>query len=98
MQAAEMHRARSEFALATNFLRRSIQLDPMDSSSWASLGFCSLMMGDADEAFISYQQALYLPGPADGACWYGLGLLYERNVCDDQAAVYLAQVPIPQPI
>lgn len=93
-QAADMHRRRSEYAQAAELLRRSVQVDPMDSSSWAWLGYCSLMQDDADGSFVAYQQALYLPNPPseEPYLWYGLGLLHEHHMSDEEAAQYFAQV------
>ena len=91
-QAAEMYRQRSEFPQAADFLCRVVQMEPDDAASWAWLGYCYLMLDEVDNAYIAYQQALYLDPPLDEPhVWYGLGLLYERNHCDDQAVEYLTQ-------
>ena len=90
--AAEMYRQRSEFERAAEFLCRVVQMEPDDAASWAWLGYCYLMLDEVDNAYIAYQQALYLDPPLDEPhVWYGLGLLYERNHCDAQAVEYLTQ-------
>lgn len=91
-RAAEMYRRRSEFPQAAGYLCRVVQMQPDDAASWAWLGYCYLMLDNMDNAYIAYQQALYLDPPMDEPhVWYGLGLLYERNRCDEQAVEYLKQ-------
>lgn len=91
-QAADMYRCRSEFPQAAEYLCRTVQMQPDDAVSWAWLGYCYLMLDNMDNAYIAYQQALYLDPPmGEPHVWYGLGLLYERNHCDEQAVEYLKQ-------
>ncbi len=91
-RAAEMYRRRSEFPQAVGYLCRTVQMQPDDAVAWAWLGYCYLMLDNMDNAYIAYQQALYLDPPMDEPhVWYGLGLLYERNRCDEQAVEYLKQ-------
>jgi cytochrome c-type biogenesis protein CcmH/NrfG len=36
-----------------------LKLDPSSGETWGSLGHCHLMMDNLQEAYTSYQQALY---------------------------------------
>jgi len=91
-EAAAMYRRRSEYPQAIEFLCRAVRQEPRDAASWAWLGYCYLMLDDVDRAYVAYQQAMYVEPPMDEPhVWYGLGLLYERNRCDAQAAEYLAR-------
>ena len=91
-RAAAMYRKRSEFPQAIEFFQRVVHKKPRDASAWAWLGYCSLMVDNVEQAFVAYQQAMYLEPPQDEPyVWYGLGLLYERSNCDEEAVQYLSQ-------
>lgn len=46
---------------------------------WANLGHCFLNVGDLQNAYAAYQQALVnLANPKDPNLWCGIGILYDR--------------------
>ena len=62
-EAAAMYRRRSEYPQAIEFLCRAVRQEPRDAASWAWLGYCYLMLDQMNNAYIAYQQALYLEPP-----------------------------------
>jgi tetratricopeptide (TPR) repeat protein len=65
-------RTKEQFPKAIEYLQNILKLDPTSGETWGSLGHCHLMMDNLQEAYTSYQQALYhLRDPkvsGDGRC------------------------------
>lgn len=52
-------RTKEQFPKAIEYLENILKLDPTNGETWGSLGHCHLMMDNLQEAYTSYQQALY---------------------------------------
>ena len=52
-------RTKEQFPKAIEYLQNILKLDPTNGETWGSLGHCHLMMDNLQEAYTSYQQALY---------------------------------------
>jgi tetratricopeptide (TPR) repeat protein len=52
-------RTKEQFPKAIEYLQNILKLDPTSGETWGSLGHCHLMMDNLQEAYTSYQQALY---------------------------------------
>lgn len=52
-------RTKEQFPKAIEYLQNILKLDPSSGETWGSLGHCHLMMDNLQEAYTSYQQALY---------------------------------------
>lgn len=52
-------RTKELFPKAIEYLQNILKLDPNSGETWGSLGHCHLMMDNLQEAYTSYQQALY---------------------------------------
>lgn len=52
-------RTKEQFPKAIEYLQNILKLDPSNGETWGSLGHCHLMMDNLQEAYTSYQQALY---------------------------------------
>lgn len=60
MQAiSSILRTKEQFPKAIEYLQNILKLDPQSGETWGSLGHCHLMMDNLQEAYTSYQQALY---------------------------------------
>ena len=78
-QAAGLHRAREENKEAAELYQRLLQQEPRNGETWGALGHCALLLGELQQAYQAYQQALLcLNNPKDPQLWYGIGILYER--------------------
>jgi tetratricopeptide (TPR) repeat protein len=86
-------RTREMFPKAVEYLLSISKLDPTNGETWGSLGHCYLMMDDLQQAYSSYQQALYhLPDPKEPKLWYGIGILYDRYGSLEHAEEAFSQV------
>ncbi|KAJ0422744.1 hypothetical protein BJY00DRAFT_300033 [Aspergillus carlsbadensis] len=86
-------RTREQFPKAVEYLQNILKLDPGSGETWGSLGHCYLMMDNLQEAYTSYQQALYhLRDPKEPKLWYGIGILYDRYGSLDHAEEAFSQV------
>lgn len=86
-------RTRELFPKAIEYLQNILKLDPQSGETWGSLGHCHLMMDNLQEAYTSYQQALYhLRDPKEPKLWYGIGILYDRYGSLDHAEEAFSQV------
>ncbi|PTU19439.1 hypothetical protein P175DRAFT_0510699 [Aspergillus ochraceoroseus IBT 24754] len=86
-------RTREQFPKAIEYLQNILKLDPTSGETWGSLGHCHLMMDNLQEAYTSYQQALYhLRDPKEPKLWYGIGILYDRYGSLDHAEEAFSQV------
>ncbi|KAL2832945.1 hypothetical protein BDW59DRAFT_138952 [Aspergillus cavernicola] len=86
-------RTREQFPKAIEYLQNILKLDPGSGETWGSLGHCYLMMDNLQEAYTSYQQALYhLRDPKEPKLWYGIGILYDRYGSLDHAEEAFSQV------
>eukprot|EP00301_Raphidiophrys_heterophryoidea_P022185 c6404_g1_i1.p1 GENE.c6404_g1_i1~~c6404_g1_i1.p1 ORF type:complete len:514 (+),score=102.65 c6404_g1_i1:41-1543(+) len=86
IQLASICRKREQFPKAIEYLQMILTLDPKNGEVWGALGHCNLMLDDLKKAYEAYQEALlHLPNPRDPSLWYGIGLLYDRYGCLDQA-------------
>ncbi|KAK2788188.1 glucose repression mediator protein [Emmonsiellopsis sp. PD_33] len=91
-------RTREQFQKAIEYLQSILKLDPSSGESWGSLGHCYLMIDNLQEAYTSYQQALYhLRDPQEPKLWYGIGILYDRYGSLDHAEEAFSQVMRMQP-
>ncbi|KAK2756777.1 glucose repression mediator protein [Arachnomyces sp. PD_36] len=91
-------RTREQFQKAIEYLQNILKLDPQNGETWGSLGHCYLMMDNLQEAYTSYQQALYyLRDPKEPKLWYGIGILYDRYGSLDHAEEAFSQVMRMQP-
>lgn len=52
-------RTKEQFPKAIEYLQNILKLDQSSGETWGSLGHCHLMMDNLQEAYTSYQQALY---------------------------------------
>lgn len=52
-------RTKELFPKAIEYLQNILKLEPTSGETWGSLGHCHLMMDNLQEAYTSYQQALY---------------------------------------
>ncbi|RMJ21650.1 Tetratricopeptide repeat protein [Aspergillus sp. HF37] len=52
-------RTKEQFPKAIEFLHHILRLDAGNGETWGSLGHCNLMMDNLQDAYTSYQQALY---------------------------------------
>ncbi|OOF99621.1 hypothetical protein ASPCADRAFT_138287, partial [Aspergillus carbonarius ITEM 5010] len=90
---ASIHRTKEQFPKAIEYLQNILKLDPTSGDTWGSLGHCHLMMDNLQEAYTSYQQALYhLRDPKEPRLWYGIGILYDRYGSLDHAEEAFSQV------
>ncbi|KAI9368589.1 hypothetical protein BJX61DRAFT_537136 [Aspergillus egyptiacus] len=86
-------RTKEQFPKAVEYLQNILKLDPTSGETWGSLGHCYLMMDNLQEAYTSYQQALYhLRDPKEPKLWYGIGILYDRYGSLDHAEEAFSQV------
>ncbi|BDD59259.1 hypothetical protein MPDQ_000209 [Monascus purpureus] len=86
-------RTKEQFPKAVEYLQNIVKLDPTSGETWGSLGHCYLMMDNLQEAYTSYQQALYhLRDPKEPKLWYGIGILYDRYGSLDHAEEAFSQV------
>ncbi|KAL4793242.1 hypothetical protein BDV19DRAFT_366874 [Aspergillus venezuelensis] len=86
-------RARDQFPKAIEYLQNILKLDPTSGETWGSMGHCHLMLDSLQEAYTSYQQALYhLRDPKEPKLWYGIGILYDRYGSLDHAEEAFSQV------
>ncbi|KAJ5671106.1 hypothetical protein N7507_000233 [Penicillium longicatenatum] len=86
-------RTKEQFPKAIEYLQNILKLDPSSGETWGSLGHCHLMMDNLQEAYTSYQQALYhLRDPKEPKLWYGIGILYDRYGSLDHAEEAFSQV------
>eukprot|EP00300_Choanocystis_sp_HF-7_P001868 c11480_g1_i3.p1 GENE.c11480_g1_i3~~c11480_g1_i3.p1 ORF type:complete len:466 (+),score=86.96 c11480_g1_i3:188-1399(+) len=86
IQLASICRKKEQFPMAIEYLQRILSLDNKNGEVWGALGHCNLMMEELRKAYDSYQEALiHLPNPRDASLWYGIGLLYDRYGCLEQA-------------
>lgn len=86
-------RTKEQFPKAVEYLQNILKLDPASGETWGSLGHCHLMMENLQEAYTSYQQALYhLRDPKEPKLWYGIGILYDRYGSLDHAEEAFSQV------
>ncbi|KAJ6125688.1 TPR-like protein [Penicillium sp. IBT 18751x] len=86
-------RTKELFPKAIEYLQNILKLDPTNGETWGSLGHCHLMMDNLQEAYTSYQQALYhLRDPKEPKLWYGIGILYDRYGSLDHAEEAFSQV------
>ncbi|KAI9292874.1 TPR-like protein [Neoconidiobolus thromboides FSU 785] len=78
-QIAALHRAREQYAKATEYFQRALNIENSNGEVWGALGHCYLMMDDLQKAYSAYQQALYHgTSQRDPKLWYGIGILYDR--------------------
>ncbi|KAJ6172101.1 Transcriptional corepressor Cyc8 [Penicillium chermesinum] len=92
-EQALRHNQWSQFPKAIEYLQNILKLDPTSGETWGSLGHCHLMMDNLQEAYTSYQQALYhLRDPKEPKLWYGIGILYDRYGSLDHAEEAFSQV------
>lgn len=90
---SQILRTREQFPKAIEYLQQVLKLDPHSGETWGSLGHCHLMMDNLQEAYTSYQQALYhLRDPKEPKLWYGIGILYDRYGSLDHAEEAFSQV------
>ncbi|ERF76950.1 hypothetical protein EPUS_02662 [Endocarpon pusillum Z07020] len=95
---ATILRTREQFAKAVEYLQNILKIDANNGEIWGSLGHCHLMMDNLQEAYTSYQQALYyLRDPKEPKLWYGIGILYDRYGSLDHAEEAFSQVMRMQP-
>ncbi|RAK97179.1 putative transcriptional corepressor Cyc8 [Aspergillus ibericus CBS 121593] len=88
-----IYRTKEQFPKAIEYLQNILKLDPTSGETWGSLGHCHLMMDNLQEAYTSYQQALYhLRDPKEPKLWYGIGILYDRYGSLDHAEEAFSQV------
>ncbi|KAJ5113753.1 hypothetical protein N7456_002287 [Penicillium angulare] len=86
-------RTKEQFPKAIEYLQNILKLDAASGETWGSLGHCHLMMDNLQEAYTSYQQALYhLRDPKEPKLWYGIGILYDRYGSLDHAEEAFSQV------
>ncbi|CAI7617985.1 unnamed protein product [Penicillium bialowiezense] len=86
-------RTKEQFPKAIEYLQNILKLDQSSGETWGSLGHCHLMMDNLQEAYTSYQQALYhLRDPKEPKLWYGIGILYDRYGSLDHAEEAFSQV------
>jgi len=86
IQLASICRKREQFPKAIEYLQMILSMDAKNGEVWGALGHCNLMLDDLKKAYEAYQEALlHLPNPRDPSLWYGIGLLYDRHGCLDQA-------------
>ncbi|KAJ5081918.1 transcriptional corepressor Cyc8 [Penicillium alfredii] len=86
-------RTKEQFPKAIEYLQNILKLDANNGETWGSLGHCHLMMDNLQEAYTSYQQALYhLRDPKEPKLWYGIGILYDRYGSLDHAEEAFSQV------
>ncbi|KAJ9366160.1 hypothetical protein DTO282E5_9153 [Paecilomyces variotii] len=99
MQAiSSILRTKEQFPKAIEYLQNILKLDPQSGETWGSLGHCHLMMDNLQEAYTSYQQALYhLRDPKEPKLWYGIGILYDRYGSLEHAEEAFSQVMRMQP-
>lgn len=88
-QLAHIYRTKEMYDLAIQCLQQALSMDPPHPGELqANLGHCYLMKDDVEAAFQSYQQALnHLPNPTDAKLWYGIGILYDRWACYENAEI-----------
>lgn len=90
---AQILRTREQFPKAIEYLQTILKLDPQNGEAWSNLGHCHLMMDNLQEAYTSYQQALYhLRDPKEPKLWYGIGILYDRYGSLEHAEEAFSQV------
>lgn len=86
-------RTREQFPKAIEYLQSILKLDGTSGETWGSIGHCHLMMDNLQDAYTSYQQALYhLRDPKEPKLWYGIGILYDRYGSLDHAEEAFSQV------
>ncbi|KAJ5484091.1 General transcriptional corepressor ssn6 [Penicillium diatomitis] len=85
-------RTKEQFPKAIEYLQNILKLDPTSGETWGSLGHCHLMMDNLQEAYTSYQQALYHLRDPKPKLWYGIGILYDRYGSLDHAEEAFSQV------
>jgi len=70
---------RNKFGEALKYFEQLIKMDSTNGVIWGILGHCYLLMENLQEAFNSYQKALYYsPDVKDPQLFYGIGLVYEK--------------------
>lgn len=71
-------RTKEQFPKAIEYLQNILKMDGLSGESWGALGHCHLMMDNLQEAYTSYQQALYhLRDPKVSS----IGLVPQNNHC-----------------
>eukprot|EP00299_Pterocystis_sp_00344_P014725 c730_g1_i1.p1 GENE.c730_g1_i1~~c730_g1_i1.p1 ORF type:complete len:464 (-),score=68.08 c730_g1_i1:94-1440(-) len=86
IQLASICRKREQYSKAIEYLQVIITLENENGEVWGALGHCFLMLDELRKAYDAYQEALVrLPNPRDPSLWYGIGLLFDRYGCLDQA-------------
>ncbi|RKF59279.1 General transcriptional corepressor CYC8 [Erysiphe neolycopersici] len=91
-------RTQEQFLKAIEYLQSILKMEPTNGEVWGSIGHCYLMMDDLQQAYTSYQQALYhLRDPKEPKLWYGIGILYDRYGSLDHAEEAFSQVMRMQP-
>ncbi|KAG9098698.1 glucose repression mediator protein [Ceratobasidium sp. UAMH 11750] len=64
---------------AVEHFQRVLSLQLENGDVWSALGHCFLMQDNLQNAYSTYQQALYyLPNPKDSKLWHGIGILYDH--------------------
>lgn len=72
-------RTKEQFPKAIEYLQNILKLDPTNGETWGSLGHCHLMMDNLQEAYTSYQQALYhLHDPKVSFLRLSVGYMFNR--------------------
>jgi tetratricopeptide (TPR) repeat protein len=85
-QLGALFRSRDQFAKANELFERAIAIDATLGDVHGAMGHCYLMLDDLERAFQSYQLALnHLTNPSEPKLWYGIGILYDRWACYDNA-------------
>jgi len=83
---ASISRKRENYSKAIEYLQMVLSLDSKNGEMWGALGHCNLMTEELRRAYDAYQEALlHLPNPRDPSLWYGIGLLYDKYGCLEQA-------------
>jgi tetratricopeptide (TPR) repeat protein len=79
LELGVLHKTAERYAKASECFLRMLKIENSHGVAWAHLGYCYMMMSDLQNAYSSYQHALYhLPNPKDPSLWYSIGLLYDR--------------------
>lgn len=85
-QAGAVFAKKECYPQAIKFLQRATDIDSSRGEAWAVLAHCYVMTDDLEKAHQAYQNALnHLSDPNDPNLWYGIGLLFDRYGCLQQA-------------
>lgn len=84
----------SREAMAVDYLKRSIEVEPTSGQSWYFLGRCLSSVGKVHDAFVSYRHSID-KSEASADTWCSIGVLYQQqNQHMDALQAYICAVQL----